>query len=525
MTECGGGNCGSSNRDRAQADGRVFTDPNLIHPGWQLAMPADAVGLEAPAAMPEAPAPLPPPPPAATAEVLPTEPASPSPTTPASLPAQAADPEGDAEPAAADADDPDFEVVPLLAGAALVAAGIVTSLDRLRRRQVRRRPPGRSIRMPEAGERGVEVSLRRAADTRTYTRLDLALRNLGHQLAAAGEGQGPCVDVVSVGPAGVEILLDRASDAPGGPFDVTAEGRAWTLPVEVDDFALTAVAHETTGPVPALVAIGTIDDRTVLIDLESAPCTVLNGDPTDARSLLWTIALDLATSDRADDIDLVVVGEIPQGLDALDRVRRAGPIADVLDDLELQVRSTQGLLAADGQETALDARLAGHGDGMAPTVVIVDGAVPIDDAERLASLARLRAGLAVVTTGDVQSPDRELCVEEDTLIVKPLGLRLRPAVLPADVVSAAAALVTTAVDLDGSTRRLQPVEEASPPGEQFVVEYDDDGVPVISDGHVLVRVFGGVEVIGGARPIDRRRCIELVVYLASPPGRRRRRAP
>ena len=33
------------NRDRAQADGRVFIDPNLIHPGWLLTMPADAVGL------------------------------------------------------------------------------------------------------------------------------------------------------------------------------------------------------------------------------------------------------------------------------------------------------------------------------------------------------------------------------------------------------------------------------------------------------------------------------------------------
>src|SRR3546814_15662560 len=45
-----------------------------------------------------------------------------------------------------------------------------------------------------------------------YTTLFRSLRNLGHQLAAAGEGQGPSIDVVSVGPARMEILLDRASD-------------------------------------------------------------------------------------------------------------------------------------------------------------------------------------------------------------------------------------------------------------------------------------------------------------------------
>lgn len=37
------------NRDQAQADGVTFTNPDLICPGWELALPADAVGLAAPA--------------------------------------------------------------------------------------------------------------------------------------------------------------------------------------------------------------------------------------------------------------------------------------------------------------------------------------------------------------------------------------------------------------------------------------------------------------------------------------------
>ena len=36
------------NRDHQQVDGRTFTNPDLICPGWKLTLPADAVGLDAP---------------------------------------------------------------------------------------------------------------------------------------------------------------------------------------------------------------------------------------------------------------------------------------------------------------------------------------------------------------------------------------------------------------------------------------------------------------------------------------------
>jgi hypothetical protein len=190
----------------------------------------------------------------------------------------------------------------------------------------------------------------------------------------------------------------------------------------------------------------------------------------------------------------------------------------VLDELEQQVRSTQALLAANGHDVAFDARLAGHGDGMAPTVVLMDAHRGIDDGvERLLELAGQQAGVAVVLTGDVEAPDRELCVEEDTLIVKPLGLRLQPGALPEDVITAASGLVTTATDVegDGESDSIDLRERAPSPDVTLV--YDGGGRPAIPDGHVLVRVFGGVEVFGGARPIDRRRCTELVVYLALHP--------
>ena len=134
------------NRDRAQVDGRVFKDPNLIHPGWKLTMPADAVGLGP--AVPE--------PPPVARDPLPLPPVnSPPPTTTTTIPPtttterQQAEPDVDAPDDSAD--DPDFEVVPILAGAALVAAGVVSSIDRLRRRQLRHRTGDRSIRLPGRG--------------------------------------------------------------------------------------------------------------------------------------------------------------------------------------------------------------------------------------------------------------------------------------------------------------------------------------------------------------------------------------
>jgi hypothetical protein len=65
------------NKGVPQADGRSLQDPDLIYPGWQLLLPADAFGLgpDAPAAPPPPPPP-PPPAPAPPAPVNTTAPGS-----------------------------------------------------------------------------------------------------------------------------------------------------------------------------------------------------------------------------------------------------------------------------------------------------------------------------------------------------------------------------------------------------------------------------------------------------------------
>ena len=515
------------NQGRTFPDGRRFVDPNLIQPGWVLMMPADAIGVEATAVapMPASPAPAP------------TSPTS-SPTVPVTAPAAAPNaptPTGEPTsvnghepaPARADhADDPDYETVPLLAGSALLAAGVIACVSRLRRRQQRNRTPGRMIQVPGADTARAEVHLRRAAVEAPYERVDLAMRVLADCLGRRKPGPCPAIAAVSVGPETIEILLTEDVNAPPGPFDVAAGGRAWTLPVAVPDDDLQPIANTQAGPAPTLVTVGTIDERSVLVDLEAGARTLVGGDPSDAEALLWTVAFDLATSNRADDVNLILVGTPPVGLDVLDRVRVVVDLDGVIDGIEAEAALLTASLSSSRHATTLDARTANPGDVLTPTVVLVASAQNGSALDRLLTAAREHQGLAVVVAGDVDGEfDRELCVEDDTLIVKPIGLRLTPAFLPPDVLTAAGDLLRVATDLGpGEQLDLDLRPALSAPGAGLTIgpnrlplEFGADARPIVPAGHVLVRVLGPVEIVGGQQPIDRRRSVELVAYLALHP--------
>jgi hypothetical protein len=521
------------NQGRTFPDGRRFVDRNLINPGWVLTMPADASGLDAPppAVAPELPA-------AGAATTLPiptTVAATAPPTTPVAARTRATVTTTEqtihngAAPApkrASPADDPDYQSVPLLAGSALLAAGLIAYVSRLRRRQLRHRRPGRMIPLPDAEAARAEVHLRRAAVGAPFERVDLALRVFAHCLGQRKNGPCPAIAAVSVGREVIEILLTDVVDAPAGPFEVEAGGRAWTLPASVSNADLRPIADTQAGPAPALVTVGTIDERSVLVDLEAGARTLVGGDPADATALLWTIALDLITSNRADDLNVILVGEPPVGLDAIDRARVVSDLDDVIAEIESEAAAISESLASRRRATTLDARAANPGDVLTPTVVLVGSAQPDAVLDRLLKAADESRGLAVVIAGAVDGDfDRELCVEDDTLVVKPVGLRLTPASLPHDVLDAAGDLLRVAADVGPGEQLdlgLEPPIHPESGGvtigpNDLPLEFDAAGCPVVPPGHVMVRVLGPVEVVGGQQPIDRRRSVELVAYLALHP--------
>ncbi len=504
------------NQGLPQPGGRSLHDPNLILPGWKLRLPPDAIDLPAGAA-PVEPAAVP-----AGAEAAPVDgPSSSTPTTesaatttgpttaatePSNGPASAVPRPGDATADSVDSGDEaddHFPVPAALAGATLLAAALVVKIDALRRRQMRRRPPGHTIPSAPAPAADAERLLRAAAATEPASRLDFALRLLANQLSDAAISDAR-IDSVRVDEQAIEILLTQPTDATPGPFDVVGS-RAWTLPARVASPDLEEVASRRTSPAPALVTVGRLDDADVLIDLETASLTI-TGHRATAQRILWSITAELATSPWADDVEVLYVGAPPAGLAGLDRIETVSTIAAAGDAVSTRSAAIDRALTSSGYDDAWSARLANHGDGWPPTIVVIGSDHEAVDVP----------GATVVRVADRPKADeRVLVVEEHGCTLHPPGLRLALPGLPAELIELVEQLVATALTDDPGPE----IDLRVPEPAQYVTTPDVDGEAVVSaetEGRILVRVLGPV-VIDGAPPINRRRVKEFIVYLALHP--------
>jgi hypothetical protein len=317
-------------------------------------------------------APVPPETPAAAPTSDPSPPTSTTATVPPETPAAA--PSGDPSPvrpapnrqaptggqshAPEATDDPSGSRAPVgLLGAGLMAAGVVVTLDRLRRAQQRRRPRDRTVRMPTAAAIPTEVAVRRAAHTAPAGRLDMALRAFARRAAHRQAGDPPSVSAIQVGSDGIEILLSQAIDAEPAPFTVDAAGQVWTLPATVADADLADGTDDIGAPLPALVSIGKHGDSAVLIDLEATASTALIGDPEVGRAAFRAMALELATSLWADTLDVVLVAADAQVFQPLERIRVAATLAEILPDVEAAAGALSDALVRLSAPTTLAARL------------------------------------------------------------------------------------------------------------------------------------------------------------------------
>ncbi|MEV6400960.1 LysM peptidoglycan-binding domain-containing protein [Streptomyces sp. NPDC051907] len=358
-----------------RANREQIADPDLIHPGQRLDLPARAepTAPERPAepAPPKQPdAPAPPDRPGADAGVGRESPdasaeppaAVPSQQTPARpdeapdrdevppphpSPAESGGPETGAEAsepptaeepaAAADSAGEDSAITshgPLAVGiGALLAASLAGALGVKRILQQRRRRAGETIAV-DADPSALEQVLNASAAPDGVALLESALRTLAHN-ARATRRELPTVRGARVADRSVQLVLEDPSAEPLPPFTSGDAPDVWSLdpktPLLDDDADQTTLA-----PFPGLVTLGSSDDGALqLVDLLRLGTLLLEGDPADVLAVARAVALEAGTSSWSDHTEILTVGLgarlaglLPQG-----RIRALPHVPSVIADL------------------------------------------------------------------------------------------------------------------------------------------------------------------------------------------------
>jgi nucleoid-associated protein YgaU len=491
------------NRAKVQDDGRKLIDANLIHPGWVLAMPADASGpgVTTPAVAP----------PQRSAPAAPAVPAAPA----AALDTTADVTGTSAETVVADAATAGgLSAERMLLGGGLLAAGVLVALS------ARRGPYAR----PAAG--GVEEQLRLAATPGRAELLDRALRTLASSCAATGLPL-PEIAVAYCDDSSITLSLIGAPGTPPAPWTAVSDGRGWSvraedLPTETPDVA---------APYPALAGIAVSGGADVLVDLEAAPgLLALDGDPVVAREVAVSLVVELATNLWSDGVDVTAIG-FGDDLSAAapQAVTSADALADVLSELEAQARAGLDALRALGVDGVLSGRLVRDAERRRPRVVVLSGPPTPQEADRLQALvADVRTPLAVVCVGATPAARWRFTAEADgTLDLGVLGLRATARRLPREgylpllellrgadhdrsTVTAGLASLSPRAALQEVTGAGSTAPLSAAPAAGRAVELPR-GLAAVD-----VRLLGPVEVVasGPVEPASRALLTELVVAAA-----------
>ncbi|HZD72437.1 MAG TPA: bacterial transcriptional activator domain-containing protein, partial [Actinomycetota bacterium] len=405
-----------------------------------------------------------------------------------------------------------------LAIGGLLAAGVLATVARLRRRQQRYRRPGRRVRLPVGAAARTEQHLRAAAEPESAKFLDIALRAMAAGIGHAGLAP-PTVEAVQLGPATLEILLRDPSPTAPPPFTPTDDGRRWTLPRDLPIARLEASAADAVTPAPALVTVGTSSAGQLLLNLETPGLTTLAGPPGLVRPLLDAMAVELATARSSGFVQVLLVGFGPE-LDRLERVQRAQRLEDALPGLERQAQDTAQLLDERGCDSVQAGRIAdAAGDSWAPTVVLIAQPPAPAALERLAAVTRTARGstIAAVLADDTPQAGWRLQVAEQQVRIPALDLQVHPQRLSAVEYAAIGELLRTAGDLDGVQSGAPPYDQLQPPPAAPDEPTETDQATEIEEAPAVeVCVLGRIE-LRGVPTIERSKAVEVIVYLALHP--------
>ncbi len=514
----------AASRALVQPDGSRLRDPDLIRPGWTVAVPDDpgpqvrrdevGGGRSTPGVSAEA---------AAATQV----------------PAVAADraEDGDSGTAADQGEHGLDDTAPwpirTTGGVgALLAAGVITTLGARRRLQSLRRLPHE---LPDAVPdevAWVERELRAVADPLGVHSVDLLLRGLARSCRDAGAAP-PALRIARLSPERLELYLEEPADLPlpWAAHPDAPDGLVWELATDDAPVLPDRELADIPAPYPALVTLGHDDEAHLLGDLERLGVLDLDGPEELSRSVMSALAVELATSSWADDVRVTLVGDFVTVEDSLatGRLRYVPVLADALDELSVRAEADHATLTAAGLDP-YQARVQGAvPTTWAPEVLLVATSLTADQADRLADLARRRprAAWAAVTLASGAGRWTLRLLDRTSARLDPADLALRPQLLDDETRGLVQLLVALA---DPDLRRGRAPDPAGAVPDHVDPAVLDPAVldPAVLDPAVLdpevapvVRVLGTVQIDGSrgqVEPSKRSRLSELIAFLALHPG-------
>jgi LysM repeat protein len=226
----------------------------------------------------------------------------------------------------------------LTAAGALLAGSLLLTLRARRATQHRFRRPGRTLGSTDPALTGTEQSITVAggATHATVELLDHLLRELATQLTASGEPL-PVLAAVEITATVVALHLREPSAAPPPPWAATDDGLAWVTSIPASPTPIDPGGAASPAPWPLLVAIGHDDPgSTWLLNLENLHVRV-TGDREARNDFARFVAAEIACNPWSQDasLDLVGVGHevvpmSPARIHAHDKV--VGPARDAFAD-------------------------------------------------------------------------------------------------------------------------------------------------------------------------------------------------
>lgn len=190
--------------------------------------------------------------------------------------------------------------------AGLLAASVVRTVDRRRRRVLNRRPIGAALPPRDPHLRKTEQTLRHnihPEPRRQIECIDIVLRLLTRTLAPTGIN--PTLLLVRARTDGVELLWNTPPAEPPAGFNAEGDATSWLYPYP-DDETLDDLRHDTIGVgyyAEALVTLGDTLDGPVLVNLAALDTLATTGDPDSVEAWIAAAQLELEAHSWASDTE------------------------------------------------------------------------------------------------------------------------------------------------------------------------------------------------------------------------------